>query len=318
MPRIRSLHPSFWTDDKVAELPPMGRLLFQGLWRYADDEGRLKDNPRQLKAEIFPYDRVSAEQIAKWIQRMVDLPLVQRYAINGTTYLQIIHFHRYQKPDKPSPSKLPPPPDSEKPISPNNRGVVGEDSPTGSEVLGYGVGKGEGRGEGIGNGIGNGEGVVVPPVVPLKGDAATTTAISLFIKYFGEKKTITEGLRNELQSLEDTYGIDWLQKAFAETVLQDDKKHTLAYARRILERWRDKEEREQRELRYLEEQNERMNRWRFLGTKLSDEARQALWDKGPDAVAAYLQEAGYSPDSVPQDGALEGPGPTGGRGPPAS
>ena len=56
MARARNLKPAFFTNDLLAEIEPLGRLLFQGLWCLADREGRLVDRPKRIKAELFPYD----------------------------------------------------------------------------------------------------------------------------------------------------------------------------------------------------------------------------------------------------------------------
>ena len=32
MPKIRAIHPEFWTDEKVVEGSPLARLLFIGMW----------------------------------------------------------------------------------------------------------------------------------------------------------------------------------------------------------------------------------------------------------------------------------------------
>ena len=56
MARARNLKPSFFTNDKLAELHPLGRLLFAGLWTIADREGRLEDRPKRIKTDVsLPY-----------------------------------------------------------------------------------------------------------------------------------------------------------------------------------------------------------------------------------------------------------------------
>ena len=41
--RIRSIKPEFWTSEDVTDLTYFERLLFIGLWSYADDHGRGQD-----------------------------------------------------------------------------------------------------------------------------------------------------------------------------------------------------------------------------------------------------------------------------------
>jgi hypothetical protein len=56
MARTRSLKPSFFKNEHLAECEPMARLLFAGLWTLADSQGRLECRPLRIKAELFPYD----------------------------------------------------------------------------------------------------------------------------------------------------------------------------------------------------------------------------------------------------------------------
>jgi len=54
MPRIRTIKPEFWTDDKIVELSFPARLLFIGLWNFCDDWGRMEYKPKSIKLRIFP------------------------------------------------------------------------------------------------------------------------------------------------------------------------------------------------------------------------------------------------------------------------
>ena len=51
--RKRMIDPGYWSDDKVIELQPEQRLLFIGMWNFADDSGVLKNSPKQLKHRYF-------------------------------------------------------------------------------------------------------------------------------------------------------------------------------------------------------------------------------------------------------------------------
>src|SRR5688500_18266443 len=55
MPRIRTLKPEFWQDEKLALLDPLTRLVYLGLVSQADDAGRLLDNVKYLDGLLFPY-----------------------------------------------------------------------------------------------------------------------------------------------------------------------------------------------------------------------------------------------------------------------
>ena len=54
--RSRNIKPGFFENEYLAELPALTRLLFIGLWCYADREGRFEWRPKRIKAVILPYD----------------------------------------------------------------------------------------------------------------------------------------------------------------------------------------------------------------------------------------------------------------------
>ena len=108
--RARSLKPSFFSNEDLARLPALGRLLFQGLWCCADREGRLEDRPPRLRAELFPYDPVSVEQVDEWLGLLAGAGMVFRYEAEGRRYLQVTAFGRHQTPHyKERPSEIPAP-----------------------------------------------------------------------------------------------------------------------------------------------------------------------------------------------------------------
>ena len=63
MGRTRSIRPGFFLNEKLAEINPLGRLLFAGLWTIADKRGRLEDRPRRIKAELLPYDDCDVDDL---------------------------------------------------------------------------------------------------------------------------------------------------------------------------------------------------------------------------------------------------------------
>lgn len=107
MSRIRSIKPDFWTDEKIVELDPFARLLFIGLWNFADDEGRMVCSPKRIKMQILPADPAEIPRLLDELERQ---SLVRRYVVEDIEYLQIVNFAKHQKVDKRYPSKLPPPP----------------------------------------------------------------------------------------------------------------------------------------------------------------------------------------------------------------
>lgn len=107
MARARILKPSFFMNDVLGSLPPLARLLFQGLWTVADRDGRLKDRPVRLKAEILPYDDCDCDAL---LGQLDAAGFIRRYQVDGETYIQVINFLEHQAPHpKEAPSAIPAP-----------------------------------------------------------------------------------------------------------------------------------------------------------------------------------------------------------------
>lgn len=108
MARIRTTKPEFWTSAQVMECSPICRLLFLGMWNFADDAGRMAYSPKTSKAQVFPSDDISIETITGMIDELSTNDLVQLYEVDGKRFIQITGWH-HQRIDKPKPSKIPEP-----------------------------------------------------------------------------------------------------------------------------------------------------------------------------------------------------------------
>lgn len=106
MPRIRTVKPEFWADEKLAPLKPITRLVFLGLWSMADDAGRVVDNRKQIDAFIFPETDDSAWESLAILET---LGRVSRgITESGQRVIQIINWS-HQKIDKPNMAAALPP-----------------------------------------------------------------------------------------------------------------------------------------------------------------------------------------------------------------
>lgn len=92
--RIRTIKPEFFRNDKVAELNPLTRILFQGLWCIADRRGRLEDRPKRIKVEILPYDN---HDIDAALNDLAAADMIVRYNSGGTPAIQIVNFEKHQR-----------------------------------------------------------------------------------------------------------------------------------------------------------------------------------------------------------------------------
>ena len=105
MARKRTIDPGFFRNEDLGECSPLARLLFAGLWCWADREGRLEDRPKRLRAEILPYD--SADGVAL-VDELVARGFLKRYEAGGVRVLQIVAFGKFQVPHpRETPSALP-------------------------------------------------------------------------------------------------------------------------------------------------------------------------------------------------------------------
>jgi len=109
MARIRSIKPEFWTDEKVVSLSPLARLLFIGMWNFADDYGRGEYSPVRMKMQILPADSADISELLGEIRRE---GLIVVYAVEGKDYFAIKGFGKHQKVDHRVASKHPEPPSS--------------------------------------------------------------------------------------------------------------------------------------------------------------------------------------------------------------
>lgn len=105
MARARNIKPSFFANDDLADISPLGRLLFIALWTLADREGRLEDRPRRIKAEALPYDDCDVDGLLGDLQKH---GFILRYEVGGEQFIQVVNFSKHQNPHvKESASSIP-------------------------------------------------------------------------------------------------------------------------------------------------------------------------------------------------------------------
>lgn len=122
MARIRSVKPEYWLDRKLAKgVSRDARLLYIGLWNYADEHGRLHGDPAVIKGQVFPYDDdIGLESIDDLLAELAHLGRVQLYDFDGDPYIFLPKLDKHQRlepakaksrlPEPPEPPPLPPTP----------------------------------------------------------------------------------------------------------------------------------------------------------------------------------------------------------------
>jgi DnaD/phage-associated family protein len=94
--RSRNIKPGFFENDLLAEIEPLGRLLFAGLWTIADREGRLEDRPQKIKALVLPYDNCDVNHLLDELAK----EFITRYQVGGKRYIAINNWMKHQNPHK--------------------------------------------------------------------------------------------------------------------------------------------------------------------------------------------------------------------------
>jgi hypothetical protein len=122
MARDRTLPTDFWTWEAVIDCSMMARLLFLGLWNFADDHGVQPLRPRTIRMRVFPGDAINDDTVRALIDELVARGLLRVFTVEGQDYLSVIHWeqiqrvsrrarHRYPAdPAKPVPVEVAPPP----------------------------------------------------------------------------------------------------------------------------------------------------------------------------------------------------------------
>ncbi len=97
MARSRNIKPGFFKNDLLAEVHPLGRILFAGLWAIADRAGRLEDRAKRIKAEVLPYDEVDVDAL---LNELYLRGFIVRYSVDGYGLIQISNWSKHQNPSK--------------------------------------------------------------------------------------------------------------------------------------------------------------------------------------------------------------------------
>ena len=101
MARIRSVHPSLFTDDDFMELSSNAKVLLIGLWTEAADDGVFAWKPNGIKARILPAENCD---IVALLGELEAVDFIRAYEYGGKRYAAIRNFRMFQRPQKPNSS----------------------------------------------------------------------------------------------------------------------------------------------------------------------------------------------------------------------
>lgn len=112
--RIRSVKPAAFRDRDLARASPAARWTFAGLLCIADDQGRFEDDPRLIKADVYPLDDILSADVEAHLAELTAAEVVCRYVgEDGRRYGHVPGFRVegspfQQRPQKPQPARYPP------------------------------------------------------------------------------------------------------------------------------------------------------------------------------------------------------------------
>jgi len=103
-PRLLSIE--MLTDDACMEWSAEQRLLYLGLFNYAEDSGCFKARLQDILLKILPMLQTSKNELKKWLEQMTAEGYLYHYEVDGedyyhiTKFQEIVVFHK-TKPRKP-------------------------------------------------------------------------------------------------------------------------------------------------------------------------------------------------------------------------
>lgn len=99
MARIRSIHPSLFTDEAWVSCSPLARVLYIGLMTDADDQGLFEWKPLQIRMRLLAGDNADVPAL---LAELVSANLIAALESGGKKLGAIRKFRRFQRPKKPN------------------------------------------------------------------------------------------------------------------------------------------------------------------------------------------------------------------------
>src|SRR4051794_35897082 len=101
-PRIRTIKPELWRDQRLQRQDLGARLTFIGLISHADDDGRLEGDRVMLRSLLHPSDaKVTQRLFNRWIDQLDKAGLIRCYEVEDEPYVDLPKFKTHQRIDKP-------------------------------------------------------------------------------------------------------------------------------------------------------------------------------------------------------------------------
>lgn len=109
MSKSRSIETKIRMSQSFSALSYRQRDLWHGLIVAADDQGRLPGHPAAVRSLVWPYDDVSLADLTNDLDALQATGKILLYEIDGSKYIQIVNWWKYQKMQWAGESNYPPP-----------------------------------------------------------------------------------------------------------------------------------------------------------------------------------------------------------------
>lgn len=128
MARKRMISPEIWESSSFSKLSDFAKLVFIGLISQADDEGKGKASPNIIRSKLFPDgEEKRVTDIKKALSEIALRMSITFYEVEGDSFYILTNWHSWQKIDRPTPSKIPNPPQSERTVGERGRTTQNQD-----------------------------------------------------------------------------------------------------------------------------------------------------------------------------------------------
>lgn len=106
MPRIRTIVPDFWEDERFSNVSLQAWLLYIGMKNFADDSGVILANETIIKSKVFPArEDIRKQQVSGWLQELIENSILVPFMYGNKSYY-VMDFSS-ERIDKPQKSKIP-------------------------------------------------------------------------------------------------------------------------------------------------------------------------------------------------------------------
>lgn len=106
MPRIRTIIPEFWEDERFTNVSLPAWLLYIGMKNFADDNGVILANEVIIKSKVFPArEDIRKQQVSGWLKELIENSILVPFTYDNKSYY-VMDFSS-ERIDKPQKSKIP-------------------------------------------------------------------------------------------------------------------------------------------------------------------------------------------------------------------